>query len=88
MSTDELPDCQDVTYGFSERITAMAEERANTACGDNRADKAWRFRAALTDLIHHEAKTAFLAGYLRAVEDFKSNEGIAWAHPKDPQEDY
>ncbi len=70
MDREKLPDCQGITGDFSSRVKRMAEERANTACGDNRKDKAMYVRLALSDVIHHEAETAYLAGYLQATKDF------------------
>ncbi len=68
---EKLPDCQDVDADkFNTRIKEMAQRRANTACGDLRKNKAGYIMSALTDVIHHEAKSAYLAGYLQATKDF------------------
>ncbi len=70
LNREKLPDCQDqMTGDFSSRIRQMAEERANAACGDNRKGKGMNVHGAMFDLIHHEARSAYLAGYLQAVKD-------------------
>ena len=67
---EKLPDCQGQMTDFSSRIQQMAEERANAACGDNRKGKGMHVHMSMIDLTHHEAKSAYLAGYLQASKDF------------------
>ena len=67
-----LPDCQDLSLAkFSDRIRAMAEDRGNSASGDARMGKAMQIRVAMINAIHHEVRSAYLAGYLQATKDQK-----------------
>lgn len=75
LNREKLPDCQDqMTGDFSSRIRQMAEDRANAACGDNRKGKGMNVHGAMIDLIHHEAMSGYLAGYLQASKDFMSTD--------------
>lgn len=79
MSTDEinvsfrpqLPDCEDLSLDkSSQRAKDMAMRRANCAVGDSRPGKRMDLHMTLSDLIHHETKSAYLAGYSQAMKDF------------------
>ena len=71
MSTpNELPDCEDATLdALSPRVQDMATQRANCAVGDCRPGKRMDLHAALGDLVHHETRSAYLAGYSQATKD-------------------
>lgn len=77
MSTDELPDCEDITTNCDLRIKDMATRRANCACGDSRKGKAMGLRQSLTNLIHHEVKSAYLAGYSQATKDLQRDDATS-----------
>lgn len=67
-----LPDCQDLPLcKFSDRTKALAEDRGNSACGDARMFKAMYVRVTMINAIHHEARSAYLAGYAQAVKDLE-----------------
>ena len=69
----EMPDCQDMPLDkfSSDRTKALAEDRANSACGDARMFKAMYVRVAMMNAIHHETRSAYLAGYLQATKDLE-----------------
>ena len=70
---EKLPDCEDITtdWDCGSDIEAMATRRANCAVGDNRPGKRMHLHMVLSDLIHHETKSAYLAGYLQAIKDLE-----------------